>query len=54
MDRKIPSKETIANRQDFEAILKKLPRKYFFNSPWFFGAIGFSSVFLLILLIFNI
>jgi hypothetical protein len=48
----MPSKENVAKRQDFEAVLKKVPQKYTINSPWFYGAIGFSSVLILILLIF--
>jgi hypothetical protein len=54
IDRKMPTKESIAKRQDFDAILKKVPRNYTINSPWFYGAIGFSSVLLLILLIFKL
>ena len=51
IDRKMPSKENVAKRQDFDAVLKKVPRNYPINSPWFYGAIGFSSVLILILLI---
>lgn len=50
----MPSKENLANRQDFDAVLKKVPRNYPINSPWFYGAIGFSSVLIIILLIFRI
>lgn len=50
IDRTIPSKEVIKNRQNFEAILSKVPKKYSFNSPWFYGAIGFSSVLIISLL----
>ena len=50
IDRQFPSKESIANRQNFNEILDALPKEKSFNSPWFYGAIGFSTVLLLILL----
>lgn len=50
IDRQFPSKEAIANRQNFNEILDALPKKNIINSPWFYGAIGFSTVLLLILL----
>ena len=50
IDRQLPSSETIAKRRDFNEILDALPKKKTMNSPWFYGAIGFSTVFLLILL----
>ena len=50
VDRQFPSKETIANRRNFNEILDALPKKKTINSPWFYGAIGFSTVLFLILL----
>jgi len=50
VDRQFPSKEAIANRRNFNEILDALPKKKTINSPWFYGAIGFSTVLLLILL----
>jgi hypothetical protein len=54
IDRQLPSSESIANRRNFNEILDALPKKKSINSPWFYGAIGFSTVFLLILLNFFI
>ncbi|NBU91969.1 MAG: hypothetical protein EBS17_03915 [Flavobacteriia bacterium] len=51
IDRSIPSKAAIENRQDFEKILKQIPSRYTFNSPWFYGAIGFSSILIFAILI---
>lgn len=53
IDRKSPSKSTIQKRQNFEEILNKLPKKSPFVSPWFYGAIGFSSVLFFIILSFS-
>jgi hypothetical protein len=50
IDRQFPSSDSIASRRNFNAILDGLPKKKTFNSPWFYGAIGFSTVFILILL----
>ena len=50
IDRQLPSSETIATRRNFNEILDALPKKKTMNSPWFYGAIGFSTVLLLILL----
>ena len=50
IDRQLPSSESIATRRNFNEILDALPKKKTMNSPWFYGAIGFSTVFLLILL----
>lgn len=52
IDRPTPSKDEIENRQNFEQILNKTLKKSTFSSPWFYGAIGFSSVLLLIVLIY--
>ncbi|MFM2039024.1 MAG: hypothetical protein RL432_1963 [Bacteroidota bacterium] len=54
IDRAVPSKEVIKSRQNFEAILSKVPKKYSLNSPWFYGAIGFSSVLVITILILNL
>lgn len=52
IDRPTPSKDEIENRQNFDQILNKTLKKSTFSSPWFYGAIGFSSVLLLIVLIY--
>jgi len=49
IDRKIPSRLTIKNRQDFETILRKVPKHKSLNNPWFYGAIGFSSLILFLI-----
>jgi hypothetical protein len=54
IDRQLPSSESIANRRNFNEILDGLPKKKTINSPWFYGAIGFSTVFLFIVLNFFI
>ena len=50
VNRKEPSRNEIANRQDFETVLVNIRKVKSLNSPWFYGAIGFSTVLLLILL----
>ena len=50
IDRQFPSKESIAKRQNFNEVLDALPKKKSLNSPYFYGAIGFSTVLILILL----
>jgi hypothetical protein len=50
IDRQLPSSESIAARRNFNEILQGLPKKKTTNSPWFYGAIGVSSVLFLILL----
>jgi len=50
IDRQFPSKESIAKRQNFNEVLDALPKKKSLNSPYSYGAIGFSTVLILILL----
>jgi len=52
IDRPTPSKDEIENRQNFEQILNKTLKKNTFSSPWFYGAIGFSSMLVIIFLIY--
>jgi len=44
VNRSQPSKAEIAKRQDFNYILSALPKKNLLYSPWFYGAMGFSSL----------
>ncbi len=50
IDRQFPTSDAIEKRQDFNSILKALPKKNTLSSPWFYGAIGFSSVLIISLL----
>jgi hypothetical protein len=50
IDTQLPSSESIAARRNFSEILHGLPKKKTINSPWFYGAIGFSSLIFLIFL----
>ncbi len=54
IDRQFPSSDSIASRRNFNAILDGLPKKKTINSPWFYGAIGFSSVLVITILILNL
>jgi hypothetical protein len=44
VNRTQPSALDIAKRQDFNNILSALPKKKIYTSPWFYGAMGFSSL----------
>jgi hypothetical protein len=44
VNRTQPSALDIAKRQDFNNILSALPKKKIYTSPWFYGAIGFSTL----------
>lgn len=40
-----PSTEEILKKRNFEEIIQKVNySKYLLKSPWFYGAIGFSSI----------
>lgn len=51
INRKEPSRNEISNRQDFETVLLNVRKVKSLNSPWFYGAIAFSSLLLLTFLI---
>lgn len=44
VNRNEPTPEQIANRQDFSNVLASLPKKQIYTSPWFYGAVGLSSI----------
>jgi len=44
IDRKEVTSAEINSRQDFKKILASLPEKKNWNNPWFYGAVGLSSV----------
>lgn len=51
VNRKEPSRNEIVNRQDFETVLVNIRKVKSLNSPWFYGAIAFSSLLILTFLI---
>jgi len=44
IDRKEVTSDEINSRQDFKQILASLPEKKNWKNPWFYGAVGLSSV----------
>jgi hypothetical protein len=44
VNRKEPSRNEVENRQDFETVLFNVRKVKKLNSPWFYGAIAFSSL----------
>jgi hypothetical protein len=45
VDRIEPSKEDILKRRNFDEVIQRVNRsKSLLRSPWFYGAIGFSSM----------
>ena len=44
IDKKEVTSAEINARQDFNKILKSLPEKKSWINPWFYGAVGLSSV----------
>ena len=46
IDRPSLSSEEINSRRDFNRILNQIPKKKVRLSPWFYGAVGLSSVFI--------
>ncbi|MBM3418499.1 MAG: hypothetical protein FJY17_06225 [Bacteroidetes bacterium] len=50
VDRKEPDSHSIKNRQDFQKVLKMYEKQIrLFYNPWFYGAVGFSSLLLFLL-----
>ncbi len=44
IDRKEVTSAEINSRQDFKKIFASLPEKKNWKNPWFYGAVGLSSV----------
>jgi len=44
IDKKEVTSAEINSRQDFNKILASLPEKKNWKNPWFYGAVGLSSV----------